>query len=79
MMVELSWCWLRWQPDSALTQWYHRRFGEGNSRARKIGVVAVARKLLVALWKYVERGDVPLGAEVVDWQTKVRPVKKAAA
>jgi transposase len=79
MMVELSWCWLRWQPESAVTQWYQRRFGEGNSRARKIGVVAVARKLLIALWKYVEQGEVPVGAELVDWQTKVRPVKKAAA
>src|SRR5260370_23911319 len=65
MMVELAWCWLRWQPDSTLTQWYQRRFHEGNARARKIGVVAVARKLLIALWKYLEQGELPAGAEVV--------------
>jgi transposase len=79
MMVELAWCWLRWQPESTLSQWYQRRFHEGNGRARKIGVVALARKLLVALWKYLEQGEVPEGAEVVDWETKVRPAKKAAA
>jgi transposase len=79
MMVELAWCWLHWQPDSALAQWYQRRFGGGNARARKIGAVAVARKLLVSLWKYLERGELPAGAEVVDWQAKVRPSKKAVA
>src|SRR5262245_24986766 len=48
--------WLRWQPGSALSQWYQRRFGAGNKRARKVGIVALARKLLIALWRYVERG-----------------------
>jgi transposase len=71
MMVELGWCWLRWQPDSALAHWYARRFRKGNARARKVGVVAVARKLLIALWKYLEQGEVPAGAELVAWQAKV--------
>jgi transposase len=79
MLVELAWCWLRWQPGSALTQWYQRRFHGGNGRARKIGVVAVARKLLIALWKYLERGELPAGAEVVDWRTKLSPGPKAVA
>jgi transposase len=81
MMVELAWCWLRWQPDSALAQWYRRRFHEGNNRARKIGVVAVARKLLIALWKYLEQGELPAGAQVVDWRTKLTSTagKKAVA
>ena len=57
MMVELAWCWLRWQPDGALTQWYRRRFHDGNTRARKVGVVAVARKLFIAVWKYLEQGE----------------------
>jgi transposase len=64
MMVQLAWCWLQYQPDSALSQWYVRRFGAGNSRQRKIGIVALARKLLVALWQYLETGAVPEGAEI---------------
>jgi transposase len=71
LMAELAWCWLRWQPQSALSQWYQRRFGGGKSRLRKIGVVAVGRKLLIALWRYVEQGEVPPGARVVDWTAKV--------
>jgi len=64
MMVELAWGWLRYQPNSELSQWYQRRFGKGNTRLRKVGIVALARKLLIALWKYVETGEVPAGAEV---------------
>ncbi len=60
--VELAWNWLRFQPDSALSQWYQRRFGGGGKRMRRIGIVALARKLLIALWKYVEHGEVPEGA-----------------
>lgn len=71
MAVEIAWCWLMWQPQSALAQWYQRRFGHGNSRLKRIGVVAVARKLLVALWRYLETGKVPAGAELVDWRVKV--------
>jgi transposase len=62
VMVQLAWTWVRFQPSSALTQWYQRRFGSGGPRARRIGIVAVARKLLVALWRYVETGVVPEGA-----------------
>jgi len=64
MMIELAWGWLRYQPDSELSLWYQRRFAAGNARLRKVGVVAVARKLLVALWKYLETGEVPAGATV---------------
>jgi transposase len=66
MMIELAWGWLRYQPDSELSRWYQRRFAAGNSRLREVGIVAVARKLLVALWKYLETGEVPAGAEVVE-------------
>ena len=66
MMIELAWGWLRYQPSSELSQWYQRRFGEGNTRLRKVGIVALARKLLVALWKYLETGEVPAGAELVE-------------
>ena len=59
--IQLAWNWVRWQPDSALTQWYQTNFGKGK-RARRIGIVAVARKLVIALWRYVTRGVVPAGA-----------------
>lgn len=71
LLVELSWGWLRFQPDSALSQWYQRRFGHGNRRQRKIGIVALARKLVIALWRYLEHGEVPEGAVLVDWVPKV--------
>jgi transposase len=61
-MVQLAWSWLRNQPGSTLTQWYQRRFGGARRRMRRIGVVALARKLLIALWRYVETGTVPEGA-----------------
>lgn len=62
VIVELAWVWVQWQPDSALTQWYQRRFATGGPRARRIGIVALARKLLIALWRYSEQGIVPAGA-----------------
>ena len=61
VIVQLAWAWLRYQPQSALAQWYARRFA-GSTRIRRIGIIAVARKLLIALWHYVERGIVPAGA-----------------
>jgi transposase len=62
MMIQLAWGWLAYQPQSKLSKWYERRFGQGNSRTRKVGIVALARKLLIALWKYLETGEVPEGA-----------------
>ena len=62
MMIQLAWGWLRWQPDSELTKWFLRRFARGGKRARKVGIVALARKLLIALWKYLELGEIPEGA-----------------
>jgi transposase len=62
VMVQLAWGWLRFQPASALSLWYQRRFGHGGMRMRKIGIVALARKLLVALWRYLATGAVPDGA-----------------
>jgi transposase len=62
VIVELAWSWGRWQPESALTRWYLARFGAGGPRLRRIGIVALARKLLIALWRYSEQGIVPTGA-----------------
>jgi transposase len=64
LSIQLAWQWIRWQPSSALTQWYQRRFGDGGSRARRIGIVALARKLVVALWRYATTGVLPTGAIV---------------
>jgi len=61
LMVELAWMWLRWQPDSELAKWYTRRFGD-HRRARRIGIVAVARRLLIDLWRFVSSGIMPRGA-----------------
>jgi len=72
MITELAWGWLRYQPESELSQWYMRRFGRGNKRLRKVGIMALARKLLIALWKYVEGGAAPAGAEELGWDNKPR-------
>jgi transposase len=60
--IEIAWSWLRYQPKSQLSQWYQQRFGQGSKRQRKIGIVALARKLLIALWRYLDTGIVPEGA-----------------
>ena len=62
LAVNTAWAWLRYQPQSALARWYQQRFGTGPSRLRKIGIVALARKLLIAFWRYLEDGAVPEGA-----------------
>jgi len=62
LAIELAWSWVRRQPTSALSKWYRARFAAGGSRQRRIGIVAVARKLLIALWRYLETGVVPEGA-----------------
>jgi transposase len=64
MLVELAWCWLRYQPQSKLALWYRTRFAAQGSRSRKVGVVALARKLAIALWRFVEDGVVPDGARL---------------
>jgi transposase len=61
-MVELAWFWLRHQPDSALSAWFRKRVGDARGRVRRVAIVALARKLLVALWRYAVHGTVPEGA-----------------
>jgi transposase len=62
MSTELAWSWVRYQPESALRGWFRERFGGGGKRLRRIGMVAVARKLLIALWRFLESGIIPEGA-----------------
>lgn len=62
LMIELAWLWLRHQPTSALTTWFNERFSSAGGRSKRIGIVALARKLLITLWHFVEHGEVPNGA-----------------
>lgn len=64
MAIEIAWVWLRNQPNSQLSRWYRKRFAKGSSRVRRIGIVALARKLLIALWQYVEQDILPPGAQL---------------
>ena len=61
-LAQLAWLWLRHQPDSPLSVWFRDRVGKLKGRIRRITIVAVARKLLIALWRYLETGLVPEGA-----------------
>ena len=62
--IQIAWGWLRWQPESKLSRWYQKRFAEGSGRLRRIGIVALARKLLVDLWRFLETGVIPEGAQL---------------
>ena len=64
LLVELAWSWLRNQPQSALSKWFTKRFAAGGKRLRRIGIVALARRLAIALWRYLEEGLVPEGAKL---------------
>jgi transposase len=64
LMVELAWSWLRYQPQSALSRWFSKRFAAGGKRMRRIGIVALARRLAIALWRYLEDGLIPEGAKL---------------
>ena len=64
LSVELAWQWLRFQSESALAKWYMARFGSGSGRSRRVGIVALARRLLIALWRFVEQGVIPQGAKL---------------
>src|SRR5919106_534381 len=61
-MIEIAWLWLRYQPDSALSQWFKARFASGGPRMRRVGIVALARRLLIALWRCLGEGLPPQGA-----------------
>lgn len=63
LSIELAWCWLRYQPQSELSHWFNERFNQGK-RSKRVGIVALARKLLIALWRYIEAGEIPQGAEL---------------
>ena len=66
MAIQIAWGWLIHQPQSALAQWYARRFARGGPVARKIGIVAVARRLVIDLWRYLDADVIPEGAVFKD-------------
>lgn len=72
LAIEIAWGWLRYQPESELSRWYQKRYGHGSTRLKKIGIVALARKLLIELWKYLQTGMPPAGA-VLKKQPQPRP------
>ena len=62
LLVEMSWLWLRYQPESAMAKWFAQRTQGGQKRGKRIAIVAVARRLVISLWRYLEHGVVPEGA-----------------
>jgi transposase len=64
LAIQIAWGWLRFQPKSAISIWFQQRFGHASGRMRRIGIVAVARRLLIALWRFVENDEVPQGARL---------------
>lgn len=62
LLVEQAWLWLRYQPDSALSHWFARKAGGACRRSRRVAIVALARRLVIALWRYLEQGERPAGA-----------------
>jgi transposase len=61
-LIEVAWSWLRFQPGSEVSRWFAQRFATSGKRSRRVGIVAVARRLAIALWRYVETGEIPKGA-----------------
>ena len=64
MAIEIAWIWIRYQPGSKLSRWFKERYAQGGKRMRRIGIVAVARRLLIDLWRFLEHGGIPEGAIV---------------
>jgi len=62
LLIEMAWSWVQWQPDSEITLWFNRKFGGAGKRHRRIGIVGVARRLLIAFWRYLEQDVEPKGA-----------------
>ena len=64
LIVEIAGCWLKYQPQSDLSRWFQKRFGGGGKRQRRVGIIALARRLLIALWQYLAAGVIPAGAHL---------------
>ena len=64
MAIEIAWIWIRFQPGSNHTLWFNKRYAHGSKRMRRIGIVAVARKMLIDVWRFIDQGIIPEGAIV---------------
>jgi transposase len=64
LLIQLAWLWLRYQPHSKHSRWFRERFGGGSQRQRRIGIVALARRLVIDLWRFAESGIVPDGTRL---------------
>ena len=64
LLIELAWMWLRYQPNSALSRWFASKVQGDSKRSRRVAIVALARRLLIALWRYLERGMPPEGSQL---------------
>lgn len=64
LLIEMAWFWVRYQPASELAQWFATRTAAGNKRGKRVAIVAVARRLAIALWRYLHTGLIPAGAEL---------------
>jgi transposase len=69
LLVELAWSWLRLQPSSTMAKRFNQRFARGGPRMRRIGIVALARRLAIALWRFLRDGEIPTGARMKALQT----------
>src|SRR4051794_37360169 len=78
-LIQLAWLWLRYQPGSTLALWFRERVGTLQGRTRRIAIVALARKLLIALWRYVEAGVLPAGVEIRTGTGPAAEKKRVAA
>lgn len=78
MAIELAWLWLRYQPESRITEWFKQRFGAGGKRHRRVGIVAVARKMVISWWRYLETGELPPGARIKGEGQKADLAQEAA-
>lgn len=76
LLVQMAWGWLRFQPGSAIVKWYTERFGEASKRSRRVGIIALARKLAVALWRFTEYGEIPEGAVLKNPTRRAKPRKR---
>jgi len=77
--VQAAWRWVKWRPESTLTRWFNKRFATAGARQRRVGIVGVARKLLIALWRLARTGEWPEGAVAATERSRRAPRNRGGA